>query len=277
MKIALTTLGCPNWDWDTICARGREYGFDGVDMRGYLGAMDITLMPEFTTGAGETRKKLEDHGLVMSAISSSIRVCVAEQREANIEEAKRTIDVAGKFDVKNVRVFGGGDLNKTPRAELAKIGCDCVEAILQLDGASGIQWLFETHDIWVKGDDCRLLLEAIPNPNFGALWDIGHTPRVGGEAPEYTYNAMQGRVGYVHLKDAVYDPADPKVMQDGWVYRLPGQGALPLIECLKLLHSKGYTGWIQFEHEKRWHPELQEPEEAFPAFVNWIRPVLASL
>ena len=34
MKISFMTLGCPGWDLDTICARGREYGFDGVDFRG---------------------------------------------------------------------------------------------------------------------------------------------------------------------------------------------------------------------------------------------------
>lgn len=277
MKLALTTLGCPAWDWATICARGQEYGFDGVDLRGYLNQIDITLLPEFTTGAAATRRMLADHGLVVSAISSSIRVCVAEQRAANIEEAKRTIETARQFDVHTVRVFGGGDLAVTPRAALAKTGCECVEAILALDGASEITWLFETHDIWVKASDCRLLLDAIPSPNFGALWDIGHTPRVGGEAPEESYAAMQGRVGYIHLKDAVYDPSDPQAMQDGWVYRLPGRGSLPLKECLGLLHRQGYTGWVQFEHEKRWHPELQEPEVAFPAFVQWIKPVLAEI
>ena len=36
MKLAFTTLGCPNWDLDTICTRGKEYGYDGVDLRGYF-------------------------------------------------------------------------------------------------------------------------------------------------------------------------------------------------------------------------------------------------
>ena len=34
MKISFTTLGCPDWDLDTICRRGREYGYEGVDFRG---------------------------------------------------------------------------------------------------------------------------------------------------------------------------------------------------------------------------------------------------
>ena len=55
MKIAFMTLGCPNWDLDTICQKGREYGFDGVDFRGYLDEIDITKLPLFTTQAAETR------------------------------------------------------------------------------------------------------------------------------------------------------------------------------------------------------------------------------
>lgn len=52
MKISFTTLGCPNWDLDTICQKGREYGFDGVDFRGYLDSLDITKLPLFTSQAG---------------------------------------------------------------------------------------------------------------------------------------------------------------------------------------------------------------------------------
>ena len=48
MKLSFMTLGCPNWDLDTICRRGKEYGYDGVDFRGYLDTLDITLHPLFT-------------------------------------------------------------------------------------------------------------------------------------------------------------------------------------------------------------------------------------
>jgi sugar phosphate isomerase/epimerase len=58
---------------------------------------------------------------------------------------------------------------------------------------------------------------------------------------------------------------------------LPGEGQLPLAESIALLHASGYDGWLQFEHEKRWHPELLEPEVAFPAFTAWARKLVASL
>jgi sugar phosphate isomerase/epimerase len=283
MKLSFMTLGCPNWDLDTICARGREYGFDGVDLRGYLDTIDITTLPLFTTQAAQTRRKINDAGLEVSAISSSIRVCAPEARQQNLDEAKRTIVTARGLGAGIVRIFGSGDLAQHPRAELAKIGCGMIEEILALDGARDIHWVFETHDLWIKAADCKVLLDSIPNPNFGALWDMGHTYRVGGESPDQTFAAIGPRVGYVHVKDATFDPSHPLAMKEnfeggekvGWRYVLPGTGQLPLAQSIGLLKAAGYNGWLLCEHEKRWHPELVEPEVIFPAFIKFAKPLIA--
>ncbi len=287
MKLTFMTLGCPGWDLDTICARGRDYGFDGVDFRGYLDTLDITTLPMFTTGAAKTRRQLNDAGLEVSCISSSIAVCKVGARQANLDEARRTIVTARGMGAGIVRLFGSSgafkDLDTHSRSELAKIGCDMVEEILALDDARELLWVFETHDLWVKANDARLLLDAIPSPNFGALWDMGHTFRVGGESPEQTWAAIGSRVGYVHVKDAAFDPAHPQAMSEnfeggtrvGWRYMLPGTGQLPLATSIGLLKAAGYSGWLVCEHEKRWHRELPEPEVIFPAFVKWVRPLIA--
>jgi sugar phosphate isomerase/epimerase len=286
MKLSFMTLGCPTWDLDTICGRGREYGFDGVDFRGYLDTVDVTTLPMFSTQAAQTRRRINDAGLEVSCISSSIRVCAASARQANLDEARRTIVTARGLGARIVRIFGSGhasrDLDGKARAELARIGCDTVEEILALDGARDILWVFETHDLWIKARDCKLLLDSIPSPNFGALWDMGHTYRVGEETPEQTFAAIGPRVGYVHVKDATFDPAHPQAMSEefeggvkvGWRYVLPGTGQLPLAQSIGLLKAAGYDGWLLCEHEKRWHPELAEPEVIFPAFVRWARPLI---
>jgi len=273
MKIAFTTLGCPNWDLETICRHGQAMGFDGIDFRGYLDALDITQIPLFTTQADATRRMIEGAGLVVSGISSSITVCVPDKLEQNLEEAGRTIAVSQAMGSKYVRIFGGGDPLAHSRADLAKMGGETIGRILALDGAGDLKWCFETHDQWIQSKDCKLLLDAIPNLAFGALWDMGHTPRVGGEMPEETLKALDGRVYYTHIKDAEYNPEHPQAMADGWRYMLPGTGVLPIYRAVKALQESGYDGWIVFEHEKRWHPELPEPEVAFSAFAQWARAV----
>ena len=121
MKISFMTLGCPNWDLDTICKNGREYGFDGVDFRGYLDSIDITTRPEFTTGAAATRRQINDAGLEVSAISSSIQACVLEKKADSLEEARRTIAAAHALGAHNIRIFGGGDLKTHRQDELAVV------------------------------------------------------------------------------------------------------------------------------------------------------------
>lgn len=274
MKLAFTTLGCPDWDLQTICQKGKDYGFDGIDFRGLKEDLDITKIPAFTTQLAATKALLAEAGLVVSGISSSISLCDSSLPTQNIEEAKRSLSVALALGVPYIRVFGKGDVQRHTRTELASIGQQIMEEILALKGAEDVHWVFETHDHWIHSHDCQLLLERIPAPAFGVLWDMGHTTRVGQETAAQTLDMLGDRILYVHVKDALYDPDHPHAMADGWRYVAPGTGQLPLAEAIRLLQSRGYEGWLVFEHEKRWHRELPEPEEIFPQFIAWVRTVI---
>ncbi|MEI6340132.1 MAG: TIM barrel protein, partial [Verrucomicrobiota bacterium] len=135
MKISFTTLGCPKWDLDTLCNKGREFGYDAVDFRGLGDALDVTTLPAFTTGISETKRRLDEAGLAVSGVSTSIRACDAAKHAANLEEARRTIPVALALGCQNVRIFGGGDVGNVPRSRAAEIGRECIGQILALDGA----------------------------------------------------------------------------------------------------------------------------------------------
>jgi sugar phosphate isomerase/epimerase len=146
-----------------------------------------------------------------------------------------------------------------------------MRAILALEGARALAWLVESHDAFVRGRDLRLLIDRVNDPAFGALWDIGNSFMLGGELPQATLAALGPYVGGVHLKDAVREAARTPGAQDSWRYVPPGTGEIPLAEGLRLLQAQAYGGWLVFEHEKRWHPQLPEPEEALPQFADWIR------
>ena len=40
---------------------------------------------------------------------------------------------------------------------------------------------------------------------------------------------------------------------------------------LEALAGIGYKGYYSFEWEKRWHPEIEDPEVAFPHFAETMR------
>ena len=272
MKLSFTTLACPDWSLETIVKQAAESGFDGVDFRGTDQGIDVTLQDQFRSGIAATRRLIEDHGLVTSGVSSSISLCDASRLGENKEEAKRTIEVAIALGASQVRVFGNGD-ESVDRSDRLAIAKRCMDGIFELDAADEIEWLLELHDLWISSDDCIAMLDAVGRDRLGILWDIGHSTRIGSESIKETYAAMSDHIPCVHLKDAVYQPEALNAMNDGWRYVLPGKGELPIAEAVRFLKDIGFDGWYVFEHEKRWHPTIEEPEEAIRAYVNWIRSI----
>ena len=57
---------------------------------------------------------------------------------------------------------------------------------------------------------------------------------------------------------------------------LLGEGEVPVRKGLWLLRQKGYVREVSVEWEKAWHPEIPEPEVAFPQHLSKVRENLAS-
>lgn len=54
-----------------------------------------------------------------------------------------------------------------------------------------------------------------------------------------------------------------------WPPALVGRGSFPAARVLLALQAAGGDHWVSFEWEKRWHPEIEEPEIALPHFLWW--------
>ena len=268
----MSTLGCPDWSIDDLCRHLPTAGVRGVDFRGYGDALDVTTHPLFTRHVQQTRHTLHDAGLTVAGISSSIRLCDPARRQSNLDEARRTLDVCRALGASHIRLFGGGD--PADRAATASVGRGCLRDILALPGASAVRWLIETHDHWLTADHVLLLLDGAPEAATGVLWDFGQP-----DPPQHpdTFLAAAGdRVVATHIKDALpVNHCGPDAPTKTWRIALPGRGALPLRGAVRGLRRLGFDGWWVFEHERRWHPELEPMEEALPVFVRWMSRVLA--
>ena len=40
---------------------------------------------------------------------------------------------------------------------------------------------------------------------------------------------------------------------------------------MKRLEQDGYAGCYSLEWEKKWHPELPDPEQEFPSYIKYMR------
>ncbi len=269
--LAFTTLACPDWSWEQVVQKAVEYGYQGVELRGVEGEMDLTKAAPFTgSRLPATKRELKERGLAIPCLDTSCRFDQASEIGDSIDEGKRHIDLAGELDAPYIRVFG----DRIPDIQSGeKIIGQVVQGLLALAQhaeGTGVQVLLESHGDFARLPNLLAVMSAVHHPHVGVLWDVHHPYRFFSEPLADTYEKLKERIRHVHLKDSV--------SMDGEVrYCLLGQGIVPVSEVLQLLASGGYDGWIAFEWEKRWHPEIEEPEVALPDFIRVLRAAEAEL
>ena len=270
MKLGVTTLGCPNWTLDEILTNVKSYGYDGVELRGIGPYLDLTKSPHFVDAAAIelTRRRFADAGLEISALDSSVTLAQTDssERESNLRHGRETIDLAARLGVPFVRVFGGGsDLRQEDAEDLVASGLAELGEYA-LGTGEDVSVLLETHDAFSTGAQVAAAVVKGAHPRAAALWDLHHPARHG-ETPMETYHALAPYTRSTHVKDS----------QANGTYCLCGDGDIPLREMIGLLHAGGYDGYLTLEWEKRWIPELLEPEAAFPQYAKVLRGWLGEL
>ena len=113
---------------------------------------------------------------------------------------------------------------------------------------------------------CALVTRA-GNVYLGVCIDTGWLGTQGVSGPNIIRECGK-LVRHTHIKDS-------KPEGSGIRYVLPATGTVPLREIVAVLARGGYTGYYCFEWEKAWHPDIEEPEVAFPRYAGVMRTLLA--
>jgi sugar phosphate isomerase/epimerase len=269
--IAFSTLGCPAWSWKTILENADRFGYAGIELRGVAGEMDLPKVPELQgTRLAETKKDLLALGIVVSDLCASSRMHEKDPatRASQLDEGRRFIDLAHAMGVKYVRVFGDKIPEGEPKEEVMKRVVDGFQQLAAYAKPAGVTVLIESHGDFTHSGDLENILTRVDSPQFDLLWDAHHSFVAGKEQPAETYARIGRWIRHTHLKDSKPDGAERR-------YVLIGMGDVPVREQVKVLASHGYKGFYCFEWEKKWHPEIEEPEVAFPQYAKVVGGYLA--
>ena len=258
-SLAFSTLGCPAWNLDQILSGATAYGYDAVELRGYQSEMDLPKAAPFTPAQRpETLARFSNAGISVCCVSSSGVVA-----QGNVDHVRSHAALAHALNCPVVRVFGGNLDPDLPReAALAK-AAESLRAFGDAAQAEGVKIVLETHDAFSTGKAVAELLALANHSAVLSLWDLHHPYRQQ-EPFEKTYEYLAPTLAHVHVKDG----------KDS-VYTLLGDGDVPLFPMLDLILDGGYSGPISLEWEKRWHPEIAEPEIAFEQYAKAICTYLA--
>lgn len=264
LPLGFSTLGCPRWDWTKVLEFADAHGYAAIELRGLQMQMDLTKCPEFAlTQIDETLRRIAAHGLRISDLGASANMHETDaiQRAAAMNEARRFIDLARALHAPYVRVFGNKYVEGMPRDQLLEHIARGLRELGDYAGERGVTVLLESHGDFTDSPTLRELMERANSPAVAILWDAHHTFAFGKEAPEQTVRQLGRWIRHTHLKDSVPAGNDRK-------YVLTGTGEVPVRRQIETLVRAGYTGFYSFEWEKRWHPDIEEPEMAFAQFAE---------
>jgi sugar phosphate isomerase/epimerase len=281
MKFAFSTVSSPAWDFETLVARAREYGYDGVEIRGFLNEAILTAANVFLTDPDKVRKVFADAGIEICCLASSIAMTQDRHKDAALADQLRTyIDTAASIGCPIIKIFDTqvrpGSLlmpwrgeNRTHAAmalskwliPLADYAADH-NVIIAIENALSFR---HAKEMWT-------IVDRIDHPSVGVGWDL-FTAAMVGEGPAYSVPTLNSRIVYTQVKDAKFGPL-------GASYCKIGEGDVQIRNFLRRLRGIGYGGYVTVEWEKAWLPNLAEPEVILPDAItklrNWAKPLEVS-
>jgi sugar phosphate isomerase/epimerase len=267
MKLAFSTLGCPDWSLEQVFQAALRFGYAGVELRCLERGMDLLRRPEFEASeVAKTRARFERHELEICCLDTSCCFHAVDEaiRRENVEVAVRYAELAAALGTTVIRVFPNEVPPGTSRAETQNRIAVSLREVAKRIPAS-ITVALETHGDFATGQAAADIVRLADHQAVGIVWDAANTT-AGGEETLTAAKNVSPYLVHVHLRDAC-----PVAGQRFWQPVLAGRGRVRFDQVLAVLRRIGYSGYLSFEWEKFWHPEIEEPEIALADFSEAIR------
>jgi len=271
MNLAFSTIACPAWDFATIATSAKEFGFDGVELRGYLDEPARTASNVFLTDPQRVRGIFEEAGTPIACLTSSISMGKSRRDNEAAARALRTyIETAATLNCPIVRLadhpLRRGQAHLGAAVAMGKWLAPLAEfaAAHPVSLAVGNQFSFRnSREMWT-------LLETVNHPAVGAAWDVLSAAGMG-ESPAVSVPTLSGRIAFAIVSDArLYTP--PSRPDCGPIEPVMlGEGDVPVKNFLTRLMGVGYKGWVSFEWDKVTWPLLTEPSLVLPRALEKLR------
>lgn len=253
MKLAFSTLGCPDWSLRYSVEQAKKYGFQAVEIRGIKDCLRADTIKELLPeNREESLKYAKENGIAFCCLGASASFHETDKRSENFEEAMATVKLASGCNIPYVRIFGNNLVTDNEEAEITDIAV-WVRKLCNEACGFDVTILLEVHGDFNTSDRILKLADAVNCSNFGIVWDIQHSRE------DYVnfWNRTKHLVRHVHIKDSIQG-----------VLCNTGEGSLPVAQIVRMLKKDSYDGFLSLEWEKRWHPEIRDAEEEFPSFIN---------
>lgn len=150
--------------------------------------------------------------------------------QKHIEQTKERMDLAADLGAPRVRVFGNNFPKDVPKEKTITQVAEALKELCEYGTTKNVKPCLELHGEF-NWQDCDDVAQLVDHHNFGLIWNSTQHDIVNG-----TLNKAL---------DTVYPWLDHVHMHD-----LAGSG-YPYRDLFRLLHQKGYTGYMSAEAERK--------------------------
>ena len=273
--LSFSTLAVPDWPFEKIVEFAAANNYDGIEFRGIQRELDLTKCSAFSSPQSiETSKNLlkqKNIKFVDLNASAEMHHPEGDERQKNLAEARRFIDLAQQLGCPYIRVYPN-EVLKEPETETSIELI--VQGLLELGDYAkdkNVIVLMETHCLHPQTNPSSLYIANLQNimkraehPHVGLVWDPYNMWTVTKESVTEMYTALKKYIRHAHIKDA-------KSVDGKYQFVLLGEGDTPILQAVDLLAKDHYSGYYSFEWEKLWHPEIADGEIALADYAKTMQ------
>lgn len=268
-------------DYFKICDLAKEMGFDGIEFI-ELDNKEFGITSDPLATAAELRRYCKELGLEIIAYTVGANF-LAEDKEAELRRIRGCVDVAAELGAPIMRHDVCYSLPKshayTYREAIRDIKDD-IRAISEYAHTKGVRTCSENHGyIFQAPERVEELIRAVDDTNYGWLCDMGNFLCADCD-PIKSVSIAAGYAFHVHAKDFLYKSGDLprpegffKTAGENHIRgTVLGHGVVPVAQCIKILRSAGYDGYISLEFEG-----MEENLPALRTGYNYLKNACADM
>lgn len=251
-------------EWDTVCDRLRELGFDGVELGSFAPHPNPNSHGD---QAKRIRTEVEERGLAFSGMAADLwseHLADTDDAGPYLRTFERSCAFARELGIAGIRVDTVQPPTLLEREDYGVVMKRVTSAYKEAariadDHGLYLTWEFEPGFVFNKTSDIERVLDAVDAPNFGVLYDTSHGHMVavvgarhhgeqevleGGQVE--LVKRLSGRINHVHLIDSDNTCHKDEAGEDETSMHLPfGQGVVDFDPILDELAKEelGHDWW----------------------------------
>lgn len=257
MRIAFSTVGCPELSLEEVARSASAWGYQGVELRVSPAAGGAPLPSDpLRADAAEMRGLFADAGVDLLSIATGVRFDapvwppvlghLLGGAETGVPETKEAVSQAARAGAFFVRVFGHELPGGEPRAWGLRRVSERLALAAQTARNTPVRVLIENGGSFSRAAELAELHGLVNSPFLSMTYNI--VPAVlAGENPLEGVETLLHGLRVVKVGD---------VAEDGKPVAL-GRGVMPVEPFVRHLREIGYEGWIVYEHPVLWRPEMR--------------------